>query len=115
MLDSDRLYVLIGERIRLIREAQTPRMSQGGLADILGLKRTSVTNIELGNQKPTLDTLYRLCEHFGVEISQVAPRVAEVAQAEARSIVVGGKSQEVGAKTATLIDRLLRPPPGTRR
>lgn len=116
MLDSDRLYVLIGERIRQIREAQTPRMSQGGLAEILGLKRTSVTNIEQGNQKPTLDTLYRLCEHFGVEISHVVPRLTEVirAEPEARSIVVGGKSQEVGAKTATVLDRL-RPATRARR
>lgn len=114
MLDSDRLYVLIGERVRRIRETQSPRMSQEDLAEVLGLKRTSVTNIELGNQKPTLDTLYRLCEHFGLEISEVVPQVEEVTQAPARAIVIGGKSQEVGVKTASLLDRL-RPTSRVRR
>jgi DNA-binding XRE family transcriptional regulator len=114
MLDSDQLYKLIGERIRGIREAQTPRMSQEDLAEVLDLKRTSVTNIERGNQKPTLDTLYRLCEHFRLEVREIMPAIADVTRAQARSIVVGGKSQEVGAKTANLVDRL-RPPSRARR
>lgn len=118
MLDSDRLYALIGERIRQMREGHTPRMSQGGLAEILGLKRTSVTNIEKGNQKPTLDTLYRLCEHFGIDFGQVLPPIAEVTRSEpapeARSFSVGGKSQKVGAKTANVLDRI-RPAARTRR
>ena len=114
MLDSDKLYELIGDRIRQIREAQTPRMSQGDLARILGLQRTSVTNIELGKQKPTLDTLFRLCEHFALEIDAIVPKVRDVAKVEARSVVVGGKAQEVGAKTASLLSSL-RPASRERR
>lgn len=106
MLDSERLYVLIGERIRRIRETQTPRMSQEDLATVLDLKRTSVTNIESGNQKPTLDTLYRLCDRFGLEFRDFMPTVAEVSSTEERSVVIGGQSQEVGIKTANLVARL---------
>jgi transcriptional regulator with XRE-family HTH domain len=106
MLDSERLYALIGERVRRIRETQTPRMSQEDLAKILDLKRTSVTNIERGNQKPTLDTLYRLCERFGLEIRDLMPALAEVTTTEGRSVIVGGQSQEVGVKTANLVARL---------
>ena len=62
MIDHDRLYELIGERIRSIREAQTPRMSQEDLAQVLSLKRTSITNIESGQQRLTLEAIYRLCE-----------------------------------------------------
>jgi DNA-binding XRE family transcriptional regulator len=108
MLDSDRLYDLIGDRIRQVRETQTPRMSQADLAHILGLKRTSVTNIESGKQKPTLDTLLRLCEHFALEIDAIVPKVREVSLHQARSVIVGGKTQEVGLKTASLL-RSLRP------
>jgi DNA-binding XRE family transcriptional regulator len=119
MLNSPRLYELIGERIRQLREAQSPRLSQGGLAEVLGLKRTSITNIEKGNQKPTLETLYRLCEHFRVDVGDVMPLLSEVAfnkaASESRAIVVGGRSQEVGAKTANVLDRLLRPTTRTRR
>src|SRR5579885_929999 len=106
MLDSDRLYKLIGERVRQIREAQEPRMSQDQLAKILGLKRTSITNIERGNQKPTLDTLYRFCEHFGISLSEVAPSLSDVTHTPARPVVVGGKSQEVSEKVASLVERL---------
>lgn len=109
MLDSDRLYGLIGDRIRQIREGQTPRMSQAGLAAVLDLKRTSVTNIEAGAQKPTLDTLYRFCEHFGIEVAEIIPSVAAVTRTEARPVVIGGQAQEVGAKTANVLNRL-RPP-----
>ena len=114
MLDSDKLYELIGDRIRRIREAQTPRMSQGDLAKILGLQRTSVTNMELGKQKPTLETLLRLCEHFALEIDAIVPRLREVELVQARSVVIGGKAQEVGAKTANLLSSL-RPSARERR
>lgn len=114
MLDSNRLCKLIGERVKRIRETQTPRLSQEGLAEVLGLTRTSVTNIERGNQKPTLDTLYRLCEHFRLEIQELIPSVAEVTRTDPRSIVVGGRSHEVGSKTASAVNRL-RPTHGTRR
>jgi DNA-binding XRE family transcriptional regulator len=110
MLDDQRLYAFIGERIRQIRETHSPRMSQQELAEILKLKRTSVTNIELGNQKPTLDALYLLCEHFELKLETVLPPVSEVTvkampPAE-RSVTIGGKSQEVGAMTAKLVEKL---------
>ena len=114
MLDSERLYELVGDRIKQLREAQTPKMSQGELAKILDLQRTSITNIELGKQKPTLDTLLRLCEHFGLEINAIVPQVREVSIVQARSVIVGGKTQEVGAKTASLLSTL-RPSARDRR
>jgi DNA-binding XRE family transcriptional regulator len=110
MLDDHKLYAFIGERMRQIRETHSPRMSQQELADILKLKRTSVTNIERGNQKPTLDALYLLCEHFGLKLESVLPPVSEVAvkavPSAERSVTVGGKSHEVGAMTAKLVEKL---------
>jgi len=110
MVDDQRLYAFIGERIRQIRETHSPRMSQQQLADILKLKRTSVTNIERGNQKPTLDALYLLCEHFGLRLENVLPPVSEVTvtamPSPERSVTVGGKSHEVGAMTAKLVEKL---------
>jgi DNA-binding XRE family transcriptional regulator len=110
MLDDQKLYAFIGERIRQIRETHSPRMSQQELAEILNLKRTSVTNIERGNQKPTLDALYLLCDHFGLKLESVLPSVSEVTVKEMpaaeRSVTVGGKSHEVGAMTAKLVEKL---------
>lgn len=112
MLDSEQLYNSIGGRIKRIRESAD--MTQEDLARILELKRTSITNIERGNQRPTLDTLYRLCERFGLEIAEVLPPVSDVTRADGRSVVVGGKAQEVGAKTAIVLERL-RPARPARR
>jgi DNA-binding XRE family transcriptional regulator len=110
MLDDQKLYAFIGERIRQIRETHSPRMSQQELAEILHLKRTSVTNIERGNQKPTLESLYLLCEHFGLKLENVLPPVSEVTKTEMpsaeRSVTIGGKSHEVGAMTAKLVEKL---------
>jgi transcriptional regulator with XRE-family HTH domain len=89
-------------------------MSQEDLARILSLKRTSVTNIEAGRQKMTVDTLYRLCEYFGLDIGEVMPPVSAYKLARERSVVVGGKSTELPAKTATLVERL-RPSARARR
>jgi transcriptional regulator with XRE-family HTH domain len=112
MLDRKQLYIAIGARIKRIREAAD--MTQGELAHILDLKRTSITNIERGNQRPTLDALYRFCERFTLELSDVLPSVLESTRQDARSVVVGGKAQEVGAKTAIALERL-RPAQGSRR
>lgn len=110
MLDQPKLYAAIGERVRQIRETCSPRMSQQELAEILKLKRTSVTNIERGNQKPTLDALYLLCEHFGLNLTSVLPSVEEVTVSEehrdGQSVTIGGKSHAVGAMTAKLVERL---------
>lgn len=114
MLDTERLYAEIGRRIRSIREGQTPPLSQADLARILDLKRTSITNIESGRQKMTVDTLYRMCEYFGLEIGELMPPVSELKVAQARSVVVGGKATDLGVKTATLVERL-RPSTRPRR
>jgi len=106
MINSELLYKGIGARVRGVREAQTPRLSQEQLARILDLKRTSITNIERGNQKLTLDTIYAFCERFGMQIHEILPPVDEVIVDEERSIVVGGKAHEVGIKTASLVARL---------
>jgi DNA-binding XRE family transcriptional regulator len=81
-------------------------MSQGDLAQIIGLQRTSITNIELGKQKPTLDTLLRLCEHFALEIDAIIPKLREISLVHEHAVEVGGMTQPVGAKTASLLNSL---------
>lgn len=111
MLDSDELYKRIGERIRDLRELQQPKMSQEELAEVLELKRTSVTNIERGNQKITLDSLYALCARFGLEIQAVLPPVQDVTGVEPKKVVVGGQMHEVGAKLLSSLQRQRLKPP----
>lgn len=105
MIDSGRLYARLGARVKRLRETQGPKkLSQGELAAILGLTRTSVTNIERGQQKMTIDTVFRLCEHFKIEVGELLPAVADVQAGHKSQVVVGGHSQDVPQKVARLID-----------
>ena len=49
------------------------------MADVLGLERTSVTNIELGKQRPGVHVLYRCCEYFEIPIAEFLPSIKSVA------------------------------------
>ena len=106
MLDEKKLSAAIGSRIKQLRRMQTPEMNQARLGKILGLTRTSITNIESGRQKLTVDTLFKLCEAFSVEVSELVPKVSDVA-APPKQIVVGGQSFDVPAKAAGVISNLL--------
>lgn len=81
MVDERRLYQAIGQKIRQLRETQQGsgvRMTQVELAEMVGLERTSITNIERGNQKVPLHVLFRICEALKAPISDVLPQVSEV-------------------------------------
>ncbi len=53
-------------------------MTQAELARLVGLERTSITNIEKGNQKVSLHALYRICEVLKVSIADALPQQSEV-------------------------------------
>jgi len=80
MIDEKRLYQALGERIRRLRESRSGerRMTQAELARLVGLERTSITNIERGNQKVPLHVIYRVCEALGITITDALPSVIEV-------------------------------------
>ena len=81
MIDERRLFREVGQRIRQLREAQTgsrARLTQAELAEMVGLERTSITNIERGNQKVPLHVLYRICEALRASIGDVMPGTADV-------------------------------------
>lgn len=82
MIDERRLYQLVGEKVRNLREAKQGtrgRMTQSELAALVGLERTSITNIELGNQKVPLHVLYRIAESLKAPISDVLPSISQTA------------------------------------
>lgn len=81
MVDEGRLYKALGERLKAHRERQDTargRVTQAKLAQEVGLERTSITNIERGNQKVPLHVLYRICEALQVPISDVLPPASEI-------------------------------------
>lgn len=73
MEDLDWLDRELGNRIRAARERTTPRLTQDALAQRAGLARTSITNIETGNQQPTLHALWRIADALGVSPCDLLP------------------------------------------
>jgi transcriptional regulator with XRE-family HTH domain len=75
MLNEPRLYEIIGENSRRSREQQPAgKMTQGALAEAVGLERTSISNIEKGTQKVSVVTLYQIAEALNVSMVDLLPR-----------------------------------------
>jgi transcriptional regulator with XRE-family HTH domain len=102
MVDERRLYQALGERLKALRESQQStrgKVTQAKLAEEVGLERTSITNIERGNQKVPLHVLYRICEALQVPISEVLPPLAEVkstaAEPALEELTFAGRTEKV--------------------
>lgn len=65
------IYKIIGERIRTIRESLN--LTQEDVADRIGMRRTSITNIEAGRQRLPIDTLYNIAGILGVSAFDLLP------------------------------------------
>lgn len=81
MIDERLVYVVLGEKVRKLRESQLGgrgRMTQLELAEMVGLERTSITNIERGNQKVPIHVLYKICEALKTPLVDALPSAAEV-------------------------------------
>ena len=109
-----RLYRALGDRLRRLRENTADsgkRLTQDDLARRVGLERTSITNIEKGNQKVPLHVLYRMCEVFGVSTEQVLPTLAEVRPEAAAPAVeafeFSGRQYMVPTSAASVITKIV--------
>ena len=55
---------LLGQRLLKLREAK--KISQTAVADLLGVTRTQVSDIENGKSGTSLERFCQLCEHYKV-------------------------------------------------
>ena len=68
-----RFYLEVGRRIRDARQHRTPRLTQDALAKMVGLTRTSITNVEQGRQKCLLHTLADIAAALHVATGSLIP------------------------------------------
>ena len=61
----------LGLRIRKQREVRG--LTQKDLADLVGLSRTSVTNIECGRQRLLVDQLFQIANALAVSLGELFP------------------------------------------
>ncbi len=104
-VDEDVLYRLIGARLRQRRVALG--MTQTELAQVSGVLRTSITNIEAGRQKAPLHVMYSICSALNIEAAAVLPRNADVLRLTEVAYSINSLDAEVPPKTAELLKQLL--------
>lgn len=66
-------YADFGGRVRDARLKRTPPLTQGELARMVGLTRTSITNLERGRQKCLLHTVLDIAAAVGVDAATLLP------------------------------------------
>ena len=70
------LCEILGERIKMRREEL--ELSQLELSSLVGLGRTSISNIEKGKQSPPLSVIYEICDALNIDIQLLLPTSSEV-------------------------------------
>jgi len=71
-----RVQLEFGKRLKRARKEKG--LKQLALASKLGLTRTSISNIERGEQRIFLDLAYEAAAFLGVEVAALIPPVSEV-------------------------------------
>lgn len=106
MIDSQLLYATVGRNVRKIRKATTPPMTQQQLASLLDVKRTSITNLEKGQQRIPLHLLYRLCNSLSLQLSDILPAIEDVVVEAESPVALGDTEAQLPRKTREFIERL---------
>jgi transcriptional regulator with XRE-family HTH domain len=97
----DPLYQELGRRLREAREAA--QLTQAGLAARVALSRTSITNIEQGRQRLTVDSLVRLAAVVGVDPRQLLP-----SDGAADRTIPAHKLQGLAPGDRAVVERVMR-------
>jgi transcriptional regulator with XRE-family HTH domain len=69
------LYVAIGKRIRERRNELSMTQDELANADHVDLMRTSITNIEYGQQRIQVHTLYAIADALGLSVYDLMPNI----------------------------------------
>jgi len=103
MLNEDLLYKLVGERLAAARKRKLS-LTQDSIAELLGISRTSVSNIERGIQKAPLSLIYLYCIQIEKNIDEIIPSLDEVVTKKTgTTVTIDGKSIVLPDSVAKLI------------
>src|ERR1700741_4271377 len=100
--------MIIGERIRLLRE--TKKLSQGDIEKRTGLLRCYISRVENGHTVPAIETLEKLARAMEVPMYQLfydgeeSPKLPSLPESKAGSDVSWGSS----GKDAKMLDQFRR-------
>lgn len=80
--DDQQLYEFVASRIRDFRKEK--KLSQEQFSKYVELSRVSIANIETGNQKPTLDLVWRISSIFTVNIDYFFPNQMDLLKSKGK-------------------------------
>lgn len=109
MISEDIVYRNICANIRKLRTEHPvtrKKITQTELSEQIGVTRATLTNIEIGNQRPPIYVIYRICEYFSVELDEILPSLDSLAETHYPvEINIGGESKAVPPMVHNLILR----------
>ena len=96
--ESERLYELVGRKVE--QQRREAKLSQTQLAQRCGLARGSIANIERGNQRATLHTLWSLADALNVDMRLLVPSPDEFLTSEvgATKPVISGRLEKAAGE-----------------
>lgn len=108
-IPKSRLYQAVGQKVRDLRTGRG--MTQDNLAKRIRAARTSITNLEQGNQAVPLHQLFAIAEALDVEVADLLPTRSEVSSPAAPAPgPISGMASPPPPQTAQLISALLAEP-----
>lgn len=106
-IDEGLFYKEIGKIIRIERKNRS--LTQEELSELLNASRTSITNIERGNQKVPLHMMYAIAIALEIDIQRLIPESASIlAKINNQLISVGNKQEDVEAKSADIFYKIAK-------
>jgi XRE family transcriptional regulator, regulator of sulfur utilization len=76
MDESSRVRMVIGDRIRMIRNQK--RLTQKGLSELAKLNEKYISHVERGGRNVTLDTLIKITAALGISLEELFKGVQPV-------------------------------------
>lgn len=109
----------MSRKVSIGRKIQARRLELGltqkRLAELVGVKRLSIINIEKGKFEPSKDRLFRLCKalklekievnNFEVKVSELAPRVASKPALAPQQLALNFGKKQVFEASSLLIEK----------
>jgi len=80
-------------------------MTQDRLATLVGLSRTSITNIEKGRQRVSLHQLYRISDALGISPDMLLPLLPNLGVSKLAQALPPGTEPEITRWADTLTPR----------
>lgn len=107
-IDRDLVYRLVGHKVRDLRTMRG--MTQASLAKRIRAARTTITNLEMGNQAVPLHQMFAIAAALETEVAELLPTQSEIVAAEPQTFLISGIPAPAPPQTAILISTIMSEP-----